>query len=530
MHVAALTRESEAEHSYLQVLYSMPRGPLRIRLCSSRLKLGRYISSLTILAIVTCALLIVLPQAVFFEWHGVRDGNLNGAGMHNTITKCSPRCNIDGQQYTLHRHGPKHHHRRNRHRHQSDPDFGITGIDARLARRMRGTKQDLPASQGDKELVDVMIEHGNLQKSIRNGLLPFAAVVYECTEHTICGGLTDRLEGIIVSFVLAIVSKRSLLVHYCKPGALDRFYLPNELDWRLAGLSQFQLGKILHSPHLGVRRHEEDTPDCEVLVSKYLNTTSPVFRLTTNHAKSCVRRLLSRHAHIGNVTSQHLMARLFRHLFQPAPLLVQALKLFTRRNAWRPESSVCLHIRYGGILVDKAIVERVRYKVLDPFWHCARHVKEVMTKLNLQVSSWMVISDSDEVLLRSKQFLSSLSNSKVIGTKLVGPVLHIDKLYSRLYHNKSGDSPFQDNILSGGQCPLQRGVDGEMRVFLDHYLLSVCHVLVGSRKSGFSASASSLHPGSSSLLFMVPESDGNRTSTSGATKRDCLQFHPGSLW
>jgi len=56
-------------------------------------------------------------------------------------------------------------------------------------------------------------------------------VIYECTFEEECGGLGDRLKGIMSAYALALLTDRHLLIKHVKPCLLTNFLEPNEYNW-----------------------------------------------------------------------------------------------------------------------------------------------------------------------------------------------------------------------------------------------------------------------------------------------------------
>ncbi|XP_033754575.1 uncharacterized protein LOC117337619 [Pecten maximus] len=60
-------------------------------------------------------------------------------------------------------------------------------------------------------------------------------IVYDCSIKYagMCGGLADRLSGILSTFGLAIISRRHFKIRHDKPCALDNYLEPHKYDWKL---------------------------------------------------------------------------------------------------------------------------------------------------------------------------------------------------------------------------------------------------------------------------------------------------------
>jgi len=65
------------------------------------------------------------------------------------------------------------------------------------------------------------------RRSVSNERAP--KLIYHC--EVLCGGLSDRLKGVILAFYAAIVTQRVLLIHMRSPDIVS-MVVPNEIDWR----------------------------------------------------------------------------------------------------------------------------------------------------------------------------------------------------------------------------------------------------------------------------------------------------------
>jgi hypothetical protein len=67
---------------------------------------------------------------------------------------------------------------------------------------------------------------------LRDGDPRFKAVLYQCTAAAACGGLGDRLNGIVSAFYLAVLTGRAFFIELTTPLPFNVFFLPRGgLDW-----------------------------------------------------------------------------------------------------------------------------------------------------------------------------------------------------------------------------------------------------------------------------------------------------------
>lgn len=80
-------------------------------------------------------------------------------------------------------------------------------------------------------LLDKMLRrHAELQRSMRRGERKMRAIVAFCAGKKICGGIGDRLFGVIALFVGALLTDRAFFVYHNIPVPLTDFVIPNALD------------------------------------------------------------------------------------------------------------------------------------------------------------------------------------------------------------------------------------------------------------------------------------------------------------
>jgi len=72
-------------------------------------------------------------------------------------------------------------------------------------------------------------------------------LVYFCDSPRGCGGLADRIKGIMSVYALALLTDRQLIINMTFPCRLDKYLIPNEVDWNQqvpTGLKSITAGPI----------------------------------------------------------------------------------------------------------------------------------------------------------------------------------------------------------------------------------------------------------------------------------------------
>ena len=429
-----------------------------------------------------------------------------------------------------------------------DHRLWIDSADAKTGASHDGPAASLKPAADESEFVSALDAHAEWQSSMGSGSSEFDAVVYACTAEMICGGMVDRFEGILVTYIWAVTTGKAFYIQYCKPGRLENYYMPNKLDWRMETLSEPRRLLVDQSQRVFIRRHTEDGKECDVLIKRLVALSAdPVVRVTTNHARSCVNRLLVDffgRSTLNFSSTANIMSYLFERLFRPAPGLLAAADAFVQTTSFDPHKAMCFHVRYGGIHVNHKRYEHIRYNDLDVFRQCAIIALDVLEQRRIPMAAWLVASDDSEALSVVKGKLSSISGMPVFDTSSVGPDLHVDKyaiqnaggenlgltggiqrsaqiIQGHAYrikvssrnpggnegkasHGGGWENYAAADLHNTSYCPEGPELAGEARVFLDHFLLSQCAVLIGSRGSGFSLSAAALG-NSGSLFFSLPQ-------------------------
>ena len=331
-------------------------------------------------------------------------------------------------------------------------------------------------------------------------------VVYTCSSHAgqSCGGLADRVRGMLFMYWLAVLRKAAFFVDYQRPTnhRLESFWRPNNVNWTLpearretdsmveererGGQQTFHGGNGC-APPLFDRNIDHG---CQCLRT-YLATkdieSAKVLRFATTHHLRCMSMLFRNTLNMEFTHGQ--WATTSSYLFRTTPLLKSMSRKFMKSTQWSPKNSVCLHIRSGGPIgpVGYEMVDNVRtppasrqtmYQCAASFskqkLHPAKHVKVPVIS---NPSTYLIIADHDELVEEARRSLNQ-TKARILSTTSMGPMLHIDKVSNDLMSDRS----LKEQVHRG-----------ERRAYFDHYLLSLCqYVIVDS--SGFAWTALNYSP------------------------------------
>lgn len=332
-------------------------------------------------------------------------------------------------------------------------------------------------------------------------------IIYRCTneEGQSCGGLGDRVRGMVFMYWLAVLRRAAFFVDSQRPtkSRLEVFWKPAELNWILPKERRAQRTSNIKPLHMiaGMKKQDEKllgTPGCSPLhfdrnvdhtcqcLRTYLATmdieSAKVLQFSTTHHHKCMAALLKSSVHL-NFSRKQWSATL-NYLFTASPLLKSMARKFQKSSKWSPSRSVCLHLRGGGPIgpagYEMGDNARTQLTVRQRMYKCAATFKtqrmhpgvhKGFPMLN-KTDSYLIIADHDRLVSEAKAHLHK-AGAKILSTSDFGPMLHIDKV---------------DKHLLSQPALHQKLMKGEKRAYLDHYLLGQCqYVVVDS--SGFAWTA-----------------------------------------
>ncbi|XP_060085633.1 uncharacterized protein LOC132565044 [Ylistrum balloti] len=282
-------------------------------------------------------------------------------------------------------------------------------------------------------------------------------MVYDCSHRWSgsCGGWSDRLSGILSTYMLAILTNRKFLINFDNPCPLENYFEPKSYDWRY--------NKTLLGSKPSRNYHLKDNNGWKIIdVLLTANSTQPIKDFFTAHV-SFVRinwdmtREFRKFFHVENyapwITRLHF-ADIYRYIFdlffQPKPFLLDILNSVVKNK--HTDKMFCAHVRIGrSSTLPK---DNVRTKSEDI--HVILDFIETIDKTRHDL---FLATDSNEL---QKQFRSKYSKNFILNVP--GRITHIDQ-------TKNGDL-----------C------DGFQKQLLDFLLLRTCDKLVIC-ESGFSMMA-----------------------------------------
>ena len=288
-------------------------------------------------------------------------------------------------------------------------------------------------------------------------------LTYSC--KSLCGGFGDRMRGIMVGYILALITDRHFMIHMTFPIDLVEFLRPNLYHWTFvklkddksrSSISMYSIGTaegFLSNMHSRPFQEEWAKYDDIVLVTN-IDLVADILR-NPFVQKTPIVELLAKHMPRVQLNMHSLFPLVFDILFSPTPRIVDALQPILE-----PIQSgctlVCSHVRIGGNPSNPLDAE---------FKDIGSAVEDTLSFLNQ--TRWMDNSTSrlfvtSDSALAMKKFADRYPNRTLT---VPGPILHIDR--------------------PAGGVNL---TEGFIKVIADFYALGECHTSILT-PSGYSALA-----------------------------------------
>jgi len=273
--------------------------------------------------------------------------------------------------------------------------------------------------------------------------------IFNCQKDQLCGGLGDREKGIITSFLLALLSNRTLIIDMADPCPMEDYQTPNVYDW-------------LSCKDYALSRPKSEVHDLAAIDKKPGKLkTFKVMDFAKEWTKKVVRYRINwlvidavkdrmqnsdmpSFGWAKNLTKEEIIKAVMFVLFKPGPTMSNDIQNFFDTYI-QNKTLVCAHVRIGknpSNPLDGSKSQRTpnATKIID-------FLKQYNNVRNYTI---FVATDSDEV--RAACY-SELVNFVTLNK----PIVHVDR-YGGMGKNKS--------------C------DGLYNAILEQRLLSLCDVLL----------------------------------------------------
>ncbi|XP_060081555.1 uncharacterized protein LOC132560867 [Ylistrum balloti] len=275
-------------------------------------------------------------------------------------------------------------------------------------------------------------------------------IVYDCSDawEGDFGGWSDRIAGILTTFIISILAKRRFLINFDKPCSLNEYFIPAYFDWRydpsILWNKTSSYHKLLNNNYKQIKKYMFRNED----INTFFHDDVIFLRMNWDFMKEFRTR-----PNIGNVVpwiARYHQADIYKHFvdvfFKLSPSSLNALDKQYRANRIRNKLA-CAHVRYGNNPNMPRDGKQPKLP-LDGLWR-------YFDKLNKDEYGMFVASDTDNV----KALARERYPANIIDTP--GNITHID------------------------QPHLNDQREGFVKQLLDFYTLVSCDILI-IPSSGFS--------------------------------------------
>ncbi|XP_060066850.1 uncharacterized protein LOC132547112 [Ylistrum balloti] len=275
-------------------------------------------------------------------------------------------------------------------------------------------------------------------------------IVYECSKargmH--CSGWSDRIAGIMTTYIISILTKRHFLIHFDTPCFLTDYIMPAHFDWRYNSsilqhrTSSFHYYKNLN--HKKIAKYMFQGDDFDTYFKHDV-----IFILMNWDFIADFRKRPNIGHDIPWITQYHqsdIYKHLYNFFFKLSPVSDRALNHFIRTQRKRKKIA-CAHIRHGRNSNMPNDIKRGQLP-LQALW-------KLFDTLDKNEYDLFVASDTNNV----KIFAKERYPENMIDTP--GEITHID------------------------QSGMNDEREGFLKQILDFHILTRCDVLIISGNGGF---------------------------------------------
>ena len=318
-----------------------------------------------------------------------------------------------------------------------------------------------------------------------------------------CGGMGDRMNGIISSFVLAMITGRSFAIDWSTPCTLKEHLIPNNIHWN----TKIWQSYLTDAKPVGCMSLFDYPPNSTIFQQRNLTLIMEehqVVRISTN-----VNLLPFLWSNVNHGDAMHLLfgdneeqARplltkhfgcLFDFLFQLAPQLQKTVNHFKNKIEIRQRKSIGVQVRLGGkwdldlmeVQSDfQKWIEAIERRITKEF-----ALSDIAAENNKQHFDIFVTSDQSTVYPYISKHFKKYPHIRVMEITDWLEDVHLDHVdvarpvanpTQRQNHAVTGTETLAPETAS---CASSIG-----KMFVDWWLLGECDIIFASM-SGFGASA-----------------------------------------
>ena len=265
---------------------------------------------------------------------------------------------------------------------------------------------------------NVWQEYADFHKSVLSGKEKGRYLVFKCTQRY-CSGYGNRISGITVLLLYAMLTKRAFLLQMTSPVDINSYFLPNAIEWNFivpAGLKTQNFDLINNKNFLT----RYDTFEATVLDDQYDVVTVEInfglFYFLTKMNDSLLHSMISMFNLITHYDIVLLYGCAFNYLFKYQPKTINAIEALQSELGLKTGKFVGLHVR--SRIGDSYQPFDLKF---EPLFKCAALVAKTMNQqLNLPKVPIFLATDHPEVI----QYAMQHYNDSIILSK--APRFHID--------------------------------------------------------------------------------------------------------
>ena len=258
---------------------------------------------------------------------------------------------------------------------------------------------------------------------------PNKFIIFECKQN--CGGLADRLKGIMTSYAISLLAQRQLIINIEQPCNFTQLFVPNQVNWlmsqhsisenstvrRIRCMDRIELGNCLKKFAYINESNLELSTDILIINTNYQWIS---YFAHNKHFGSNIIKL-------GYKPQGFHLSLLFHEWFNK--LFKLSPNLFTKYDIIKQEANLnkentqifCAQIRIGGTRPGvKQDGEFNKRNITKEFW---KFIKENFTQPS-QEKDWRVFVTSDVESVELEAF-KEFSREKVVRIKGINS--HIDR-------------------------------------------------------------------------------------------------------
>ena len=222
-----------------------------------------------------------------------------------------------------------------------------------------------------------------------NGEKSLRAFVYTCDGKDCPGSSTEGLEGLLMTYLMAVLTKRAFLVNTPAWYKLDEYLVPNVkmakkgrksyiksgIEWRIDACgdasSKKALKKALAEPVELRIPHKEKCPEVHAMLEEEL---AFIALRAEDYKQECAYHMLeSIKLRMPKWRFEPIYSRLFQHLFHFSLSVRKSGAEFMKRNNYQIDhATICFHVETRSI---PGRTGGAKHRNVDDFWRCGRWIE-----------------------------------------------------------------------------------------------------------------------------------------------------------